>query len=204
MTGNRGRANLRLPIRKSPRLRSYGYASPGAYFVTVCTHDRRPLFGEVRHGIMGLNEFGSAVWKAWAALPARFPSIESDWFVVMPNHLHAVIVLLTPAEQVKSKAGPTLGGVVGALKSLGHKGIRDLGEGLYPRVWQERYHEHVVRDEDELRRIRKYIAENPLKWEFDRENPTCVEPAPAEAWDEAEDSASGNNDERQQKQRGQG
>jgi hypothetical protein len=98
------------PRRRSIRLPGYDYAQDGAYFVTVCLHGRECLFGDVRDGQMVLNEAGRTVWAVWETLPARFPSIDLDMFVVMPNHVHGIIVLRTDANEDPARADVTSGG----------------------------------------------------------------------------------------------
>ncbi len=82
------------PTHKSPRLRDYDYAQDGAYFVTVCTHHRAHLFGAVVGDAMQVNVYGAAVQACWGAIPVHFPFMELDAFVVMPNHVHGIIVIL--------------------------------------------------------------------------------------------------------------
>jgi putative transposase len=178
--------------RRSLRLKGYDYAQAGAYFVTVCTQDRACLFGDVAGDTVCLNTAGQLAATLWSAMPTRFPEIELDAFVVMPNHVHGVIVLPDRAETVgaplvgahaddggeraATRAAPTVGNVVGAFKSLFTvEYIQGVKEGRWPRfqgrVWQRNYYEHVIRDEPDLARVRRYIDENPLSWAFDDENP---------------------------------
>ncbi len=81
-------SNSDFPFRRSPRLQAYDYSQPGAYFVTLVTHDRVSLLGDVVDGEMKLSLIGNAVNDAWLWLPSQFPHVELDEFVVMPNHLH--------------------------------------------------------------------------------------------------------------------
>ena len=83
--------------RKSIRLRGYDYAAPGAYFVTIATQDRACLFGEISRGRMHLTAAGMAAQTVWAAIPVHFPRVRLDAFVVMPNHVHGVILIGTDA-----------------------------------------------------------------------------------------------------------
>jgi len=78
---------------ESARHKSWDYGSPGAYFVTICVKDRECVFGEIRDGIMGLNELGCAAARCWADIPRHFPNIELDAWIVMPNHIHGIIVI---------------------------------------------------------------------------------------------------------------
>jgi putative transposase len=176
--------------RRSLRLKGYDYAQAGAYFVTICTQDRACLFGDAADGTICLNAAGQLAATLWSDMPIRFPDIDLDAFVVMPNHIHGIIVFsdcavtegapLVGARRggapAATKAAPTVGDVVGAFKSLFTvEYIAGVKENRWPafdrRVWQRNYYEHVIRDEPELERIRSYIDENPLRWELDDENP---------------------------------
>jgi putative transposase len=172
--------------RRSLRLQGYDYAQAGAYFVTICTQNRTCLFGEVTDGAMRLNSAGQLAATVWNNMLERFSGIELDMFVVMPNHLHGIIVLSDceprgcdapdAGGRAATRAAPTVGDVVGAFKSLFTlRFIEGVKSKRWPafdrRVWQRNYYEHVIRDERDLARVRRYIDENPLRWEFDQENP---------------------------------
>jgi REP element-mobilizing transposase RayT len=159
--------------RRSLRLKGYDYSQAGAYFVTICTEDRTCLFGDVAGGQMHLNDAGRIILSQWEALPVRFSGVELDVFGVMPNHLHGILVLATTAE---SAAPPVLGEIVGAFKSLTTdlyiKGVKQSGWLPFRgRLWQRNFHEHIIRNEKTLQRIRQYIVDNPIHWEIDPENP---------------------------------
>ncbi len=186
--------------RRSLRLKGYDYAMAGAYFVTICTQDRACLFGNVAAGAMCLNEAGQMVAALWDGIAARFSSVEIDQFVVMPNHLHGILVLPdTDASGATTRVAPTgpsivgaplvgvpvtrvrLGDVVGAFKSLATIGyIGGVKANGWPefrgRLWQRNYYEHIIRDEAALNRVRRYIDDNPVRWEFDDENPRKTRP----------------------------
>ncbi len=173
--------------RRSLRLQSYDYTQAGAYYVTICTQDRECLFGDIADDSMRLNDVGKMVETAWEALPSRFPSLDLDAFVVMPNHLHGIIFLvgagLVPARDQGDHKGrpyarmaPTLGDVLGTFKSITTvaytRGVKQLAWPAFRgRIWQRNYYEHIIRDEASLHGIREYITNNPLQWALDRENP---------------------------------
>ncbi|HJN85599.1 MAG: transposase [Dehalococcoidia bacterium] len=183
--------------RRSIRLPGYDYAGPGAYFVTICTQGRVCLFGEIVEGKLFPNDAGRMVQAVWDELPVQFLGISVDAFVVMPNHIHGIIVWTAPVgaplvgaqsdtptttgvgatgQGATTRVAPTLGDVVGAYKSLttlGYvRGVKTRGWQAFPgRLWQRNYFEHVIRDETSLGRIREYIVNNPQHWELDRENP---------------------------------
>lgn len=152
------------------RLPAYDYAQAGAYFITVCTHHRELLL--VDDGIRDV------VLQAWLSLPARFPSVVLDEFVVMPNHVHGVMVLGGAASGAPTQDAISLATAVRAFKSLsavaGNKLLNRPGRPF----WQRTYYEHIVRNEADLNRIRQYIRDNPANWESDPENPLARAAAP--------------------------
>jgi len=181
--GHKGRPYKERTVhhRRSIRLKGYDYSQAGAYFVTICTQDRICLFGEVADDRMRLNGAGEMAVSLWQQLPTRFPDIEIDAFIVMPNHLHGIIVLpdggaAVGAPLVGARNVPTLGHIIGAFKSAATvayvRGVKSNGWPEFrQRLWLRNYYEHVVRDETALNRIRQYIDENPARWAFDDENP---------------------------------
>jgi REP element-mobilizing transposase RayT len=246
------------------RMKGYDYSQAGAYFVTICTQGRACLFGEVVDGEMRLNDAGRMVVAEWERLPALFPNVVLDAFVVMPNHIHGIVILTDPADDATDGAtaigatisgattggaatggattggattrvapttagddatpvgaglvpapsvpapstpaqsvpapsvpalstpapsvpAPTLGDVIGAFKSRVTveytRGVKTLGWTPFDRrLWQRNYYEHIIRNEEALNRIRRYIVENPIRWAFDRENPFAVEIESEETW----------------------
>jgi REP element-mobilizing transposase RayT len=156
--------NIRArPKRRSIRLPDYDYSTPAAYFVTICARGREPLF---------LDEFlRQVIEDTWKSLPERFPSIMLDAFVIMPNHIHFIVHLTAAEGPMKS---PALSDIIRVLKSkvalewLRHAKVELNQSG---QVWQRNYFERIIRDEHELNRVREYIASNPAKWAYDRENP---------------------------------
>ena len=165
------------------RLRGYDYGQVGAYFVTLCTHDREALFGEIVGHEMQLNEAGEAAQRCWREIPVHFPHVTLDEHVVMPNHVHGVVVFddSTPGAKDFSPlpAGPrprgtarTLGSVVRGFKVGVTRWMRQHTERR--EVWQRGFYEHIIRDDAALDRIRRYIVENPGRWAEDPENPAFV------------------------------
>ena len=170
--------------RCSIRLKGYDYTQPGAYFVTICTHQRRCLFGDVVGGEMRLNELGDFVWATWHDLPNHVPHVQLDAFVVMPNHVHGIIIIRDvgagsePAPTTKRHGLPE---IVRQFKTFSARRInRRRGTPGQP-VWQRNYYEHIIRHEESLNRIRDYILTNPLRWNLDRENPNRT--GEDSAWD---------------------
>ncbi len=161
--------------RRSIRLAQYDYSQTGAYFVTICAHERNCLFGDVVDADMRLSDAGCLVQTAWDELPGRFPGVELDGFVTMPNHVHGIVVIVgaglaLPSKQGAASSAPTLGDVMRAFKSISalyvNRQLMRSGS-----LWQRNYYERIIRDEAELQRIREYIETNPARWADDSENP---------------------------------
>jgi REP element-mobilizing transposase RayT len=163
--------------RRSIRLRGYDYGRAGAYFVTLCAHDRASLFGEIVDGVMRLNDLGRVVDSEWLKTPRMRPQVELDEYIVMPNHFHAILVVVDMGRGVLPYAptlrspSRTVGAIVRGFKSAVTKRINQIRRTPGLPVWQRNYYEHVIRNEGELTRIREYIVDNPSQWALDRENP---------------------------------
>jgi putative transposase len=186
--------------RRSIRVRDYDYSQPGAYFVTVVTYHREALFGEINRGgfkppsampaprgsgavegEMRLSSLGLIAEEHWRAIPAHFPQVELGTYVVMPNHVHGIIVLTDRRGGVPPPLGagtaplraPTLGQIVAFYKYQSTKAMNALeGTDTITRFWQRNYHERIIRDEAERDRIHGYIEANVANWETDEENPS--------------------------------
>jgi putative transposase len=160
--------------RRSTRLPEYDYASPGAYFVTVCAHARGCAFEE--------PEVRRAVEEVWGQIPGHFANVRLDEFIVMPNHVHGILWIVEtsvvgaqhaaplPASRApRAKAG-SLGAIVRSFKAAACKRVNEIRATRGTPLWQRNYYERVIRDGDELGRSREYILHNPLGWDFDGEN----------------------------------
>jgi putative transposase len=181
--------------RHSLRLPSYDYTQPGAYFVTLCTHQRVCSLGAVADGQMQLNHWGRAVAECWAAIPAHFAHAALDEWVVMPNHVHGILVITdvavvagdavgarhcrapTQPEQFGQPVPGSIPTILRSFKSAVTKRINALRGVNAPPVWQRNYYEHVIRNEKEQHAIREYIRLNPMQWALDRDNPDAGRPA---------------------------
>ncbi len=158
--------------RRSIRLRGYDYSQAGAYFVTVCTSNGEHLLGEVTEGVVRLNEYGQMAALCWQWLARRYAHVDLDEWIVMPNHLHGIIVITDDGRRGGSRTAPTrtvikrkpLGRLIGAFKTVSIQRINAIRNTPGARVWQRNYYEHIVRNEDELNKIREYIGTNPLRW----------------------------------------
>lgn len=172
----------RIHHRRWIRLEGYDYSQSGAYFVTICTKDRELYFEKYR----GLQEI---VKRQWEELPQRFSDLTLDEFVIMPNHIHGILMVgagqsaknvgatlaVAQSNGAGARPAPTVGEIVGTFKSLCIHDwliyIKEKNIDAVGKFWQRNYYEHVIRNEGELNEIREYIQNNRLKWDLDKENP---------------------------------
>jgi len=157
-------------VRKKLRARSYDYASPGTYWVTICVHHMECRFGQVVNGVIGLNEAGRMIHDHWHSLPKRYAGLALDAHVVMPNHLHGILFLGTTAENQLA----SLSAVIGAFKSLTTVDYsRGVGEGRFPSydrtLWQRSFQDRIVQSEWRLDDLRRYVDGNPGRWQEARD-----------------------------------
>ncbi len=184
--------------RQSIRLEKYDYSSNGAYFVTICTAQRLHLFGEIVNATMQLHDFGKIAHDCWLELPNHFPQILLDEFVVMPNHVHGIVLIQSEQDvvpvgarrpcpkvrfMVKRHALPlptqaafgklqkgSLGAIVGSFKSVVTKRINQARGAAGESLWQRNYYDRIIRSEEQLMAARAYIENNPLNWALDELN----------------------------------
>ena len=167
-----------LPQRKSVRLANYDYSQSGAYFITICTQDRLNVFGDIVRDVAEqalfscrLNPKGNIVENEWYRLNNRFPNISLEKFVVMPNHVHGIIVIGCETRQEQSPCptvrNSTIGDILCAYKSVTTKSCNKMDAATGRKIWQYKYHDHIIRNNDEYMRICQYIDDNPAKWKED-------------------------------------
>lgn len=160
--------------RHSIRLAGYDYTQAGAYFVTIVTQGRECLFDDAI--LRGVAE------SFWLRLPQRFSRVSLDELVVMPNHLHGILVIsqngaipnpIPPAGGVHPAGAPvgSLGAIIGAYKSTTTQRINRIRGVAGRQVWQRNYYERIIRSRAELDAIRRYIRDNPLNWPHDEHHP---------------------------------
>lgn len=142
-----------LPHRKSPRLKEYDYRTPNYYFVTICTYEKKCIFGEPEK----MNDIGKIAKDGFQMIEDAFSGVTVDISIVMPNHVHAIIVLTDDSHNLSA--------IVGSYKSYVTRKIH----AQYPnqKVWQISFHEHIIRDRKGYEKIWEYIAYNSLKWKDD-------------------------------------
>ena len=179
---------------ESARLKGWDYASAGAYFVTFCTASRQPWLGEVSGNDVRLSPLGEIVADEWLRTPLVRPHIELDQWIIMPDHVHGIIVI-TPVEASRGvetsrdmietsrrdvSTIPTtprlqpnsLGAIIGQIKSLCTKRI--WAAGFRDFRWQTRFYDRIIRDDQALEHIRAYIVDNPVHWAQDKGRPLDV------------------------------
>lgn len=150
-----------LPQRKSPRLQGYDYSLSGAYFVTICTHNKEHLFGRITDAVMQLSNIGQIAYERWAMISEFYSSVQLSDYVVMPNHIHGILFLL----ETDSKP-PELGNIIGGYKSGVSRVVRQEID-FKSSLWQPRFHDHIIRNDADLNRILEYVQTNPARWKAD-------------------------------------
>ena len=192
--------------RKQIRLNGHDYSSPGYYFITVCSRNKENIFGTfVKNDIVvgsplacdrdremnptngiELSTAGKIIEKQWNKIPDEYANVELDLYVIMPNHIHGIILIIEPVrerthEPVRertraqaSRAPTTLSGMIRSFKSRSSMEylnyIKEKNLGLSAKIWQRSFHDHIIRNEKSLHAIREYILSNPVNWEQDVEN----------------------------------
>lgn len=175
--------------RKSIRLKNYNYAANGYYFVTICTHKKQCFFGNVVNSEMQLSTVGKIAQQYWSEIPQHSKHTYVDEFIIMPNHVHGIIIIDNPKNpcrdvpwnipaiddgecdlsetmsQLSPKSG-TLSVIVRSYKSSVTRWCRQNGDDIFQ--WQSRFYENIIRNEKSLNNIRRYIINNPAKWTEDR------------------------------------
>jgi REP element-mobilizing transposase RayT len=164
----------------STRLKDWDYSSDGHYFITICTRDKKCFFGDVEDGKVRLTSIGKVADGYWQEIPMHFPSVKLDEYVVMPNHVHGIIIITNDNVETQHFASlqskpNKFGSQSNNLASIirGYKiGVKKWStiNGIYF-AWQPRFYEHIIRNEESLEKIRKYILNNPIKWELDEYHP---------------------------------
>jgi REP element-mobilizing transposase RayT len=158
--------------RQSIRLKGFDYSIPGAYFVSIVTENRVCIFGDVINDQMILNDSGEIVKQVWLDLPKRYPMLDLDIYVVMPNHIHGISCIIERdnlSEQDKDK-NTTLGKIIRAFKSISAINVNRYLKRQGQPLWQRNYYDHIIRDEVDLNIRRQYIIDNPARWDKDEEN----------------------------------
>ena len=172
--------------RKSIRLKEFDYTQPSWYYVTICTENKGNILGEVQSGKMILTEYGKIAETEWLNTKTIRPNVNLDYFVIMPDHIHGIVIInerqqyrinadcrdtelrVPTIEQFGKPVPGSLPTIIRSYKATVTKQINELRNTLRIKFWQRNYYEHIIRNEKELYRIRKYIEQNPLKWEIEK------------------------------------
>ena len=159
---------MKLPNRKPKRLRNYDYSQNGYYFVTICTHHKECIFSNiVGQGLapaeIQLTEFGKIANAEIIDLENRYKFVKIDKYVIMPNHIHAIIIIQN--KTAGASPCPTLSDVICSFKSITTRKCRAVNSAV--KIWQTSFHDHIIRDEKDYLKIWNYIDTNPLKWADD-------------------------------------
>jgi len=173
--------NPQIHYRRSIRLKGYDYGQRGMYFVTLCAYNKQCIFGQIVDNKMILNEFGKIAYEEWLKTSISRPAIELHEFIIMPNHLHGIIVIANQNWNFTTCTGPwqqctqtmeqfgkptsnTIPTIIRGYKATVTKQINVLrSRPTYP-VWQRNYYEHIIRNEESYQTIREYVWNNPFKW----------------------------------------
>jgi putative transposase len=170
--------------RKSIRLKEYNYSQPGEYFVTMCTHDKKCVFGKVMEENTLLSPIGEIAKKCWEEIPEHYPCVILDEYAIMPNHVHGIIIITEGRDLINQipttennfplmkNPKETLGKIIRYYKARSAKLIHNSGYVDFQ--WQSSFYDRIVRSDKELNKIRDYITDNPLKWYLDEENPNKI------------------------------
>jgi REP element-mobilizing transposase RayT len=186
--------NPTIHNRRSIRLQGFDYSETGSYFITICTYKKEHLFGEIVNSEMKLNLLGQFAYNQWKQIPQRFENVELNEFVIMPNHIHGIIVIVSgrgeglenshnfPPKSTFSNPSPlqdhstsrfngTVPGSIGAIiqnfKSGTSRKINAMPDMKNVKIWQINYYDHIIRDREDYDRIVEYIRDNPSNWEKD-------------------------------------
>lgn len=160
----------------SSRLQVWDYRTPGWYFVTICTNQKASVLGDISHSEPKLNTLGEIAKRFWVGIPNHFPNVGVDEYTIMPNHIHGILIILTFPHNDQTTVSKnhsshqlpkpkSLSTIIRSYKSAVTRWARSNGFPSF--AWQPRFYDHIIRDDEDLHRIRRYISENPSKWELD-------------------------------------
>ena len=154
--------------RKRNRLRGYDYSQNGWYFVTICIKDKIKCLGEIENEKMEYSQYGDIILKFWQEIPKHYKNVFLDEWIIMPDHIHGIIIIENPIAIVTADNNGNYGllsKIVKSFKEISLKTIRkDYND--YEFAWQRSFYDHIIRNEKSLNKIREYIRNNPQKWEL--------------------------------------
>lgn len=164
----------------SLRLQDWDYSLPGLYYVTICVKNFKCCLGEIKEGNVYLENIGKIVFEEWLNTPKLRPNVVLDDFIIMPNHIHGIIGIKEVRDVVethcnaslrKNTFGPQRNNLASIIRGFKGSVKRHCDRNGLAFQWQANYYEHIIKSDEDYARIKEYIANNPLKWEFDRNNP---------------------------------
>ncbi len=174
----------KIKRRKSTRLKGYDYSNAGWYFVTICTNKKINFFGKITDGKMKLDKLGEIAQDTWKQIPNHYPEVKLDYFQIMPNHIHGILIIDNIGDVRRNYVGEghqnnvgeghalplrkhSLTNIIGSFKSAVTKSANE--NKFINFKWQRSFYERIIRNEKELYNIRKYIKQNPLTWSLEKE-----------------------------------
>lgn len=160
--------------RKPNRLKSYNYSLPGYYFITICTHKQKELFGKIKNGKIIFNESGLIIKKNLDILNNFCKDVEVDHSIIMPNHVHLILISYKYEKHDSDRSKMIVSKLIQQFKSSCTKDIRNIKKRNIV-VWQRSFYDRIIRNEKELYNIRKYVELNPLKWDLEKSFPENLE-----------------------------
>jgi REP element-mobilizing transposase RayT len=173
---------MELLTRKPNRLKNYDYSLEGYYYITICSKDRENIFGDYvkddvvavlasAHDHIKLSIVGQIINTQLQDIQNQFENVELDEYIIMPNHLHGIIII---KKRVEASAPPTISQIIRSLKSkCTNEYLQYINEknlNISGKIWQRSFYDHIIRDEKSLNKIRNYIINNPANWLEDEEN----------------------------------
>ena len=163
------------------RLKDYSYFENGYYFVTICSKNRENIFGEIHKKFVGtglapvrnkikVSKLGQIINNQWNDIPNKYEDIELDKYIIMPNHLHGILIL---NKRTGASPVPTISKIIGVFKSKASleylRFIKNRNLNFSGKIWQRSFYDHIIRNERSLDALREYISNNPVNWEQDIE-----------------------------------
>ena len=153
---------------KSKRLPGYDYSQPGKYFITICTKNHSCIFGRIEDNKTNLNQFGRIAKKYWIEIPEHFTNTVVDEFVIMPNHIHGIIIIKSNNDknsnrEYANRKPKTVSTIIGSYKAAVSKTINQI-RNQNNSIWHSNFYDHIIRTYAELNKIREYIKQNPSNW----------------------------------------
>ncbi len=166
---------MELPDRKQTRLKNYDYSTPGAYFITICTKDKKTILGKITVGDvlnksqMHLSQIGKITNREILQIESHYDNVKIDKFIIMPNHIHMIVVITERINPFPTSRKYDIPNIIGKFKAAV---TRNVGKAFMPSarldLWQTSFYDHIIRDERDYRKIWEYIDENPVRWTCDK------------------------------------